>query len=400
MRRCRPIPLAAPELIFLISLSGCSDAPLWAGSVEIRDGIEVISNPGDPLLGDSQGVVSELWKVRGPDWVDPSRVHVLSGLITLVDPPANQVQLFSTSGEMKGSLGNTGGGPGEFLSLLDAFPDGEKVVAIDAGKGSVEYLDFDGDHLFSLHLDGQPWDGFPLGDGALLVKGEFLSDPTVETLGDWVTVREGSEPRAFTTQPLNPLPEEQGVQCSDFSAWPEGAARLRFTTPQIQVFDRSGKLRMESWIDLKVGVISGFERDSALSELRRTQVARGLPPEFIEQSLVVMEERWRVKCRFRLLRFDPSGQAAAFLEQNPDEFGAGNATLHFLTRNGVYLAKVAFPTAWRDFAMENGVIYSLTRDPSTDLVTLRAYRVDLPASLFRDATAVLEEARQRLRQRR
>ena len=115
----------------------------------------------------------------------------------------------------------------------------------------------------------------------------------------------------------------------------------------------------------------------------------------MEQNLIVMEERWRVKCRFGLLRFDPSGRFAAFLEQNPDEFGSGSATLHFLSKDGIYLAKVAFPTAWRDFTMDNGVVYALTRNPTTDLITLEAFRVDLPNSLFRDATRVLDEARQR-----
>ena len=102
-----------------------------------------------------------------------------------------------------------------------------------------------------------------------------------------------------------------------------------------------------------------------------------------------------MKCRFGPLRFDPSCRLAAFLEQNPDEFGSGSATLHFLSRDGVYLAKAAFPTAWRDFAMDDGVVYALARNPTTDLITLTAFRLDLPDSLFRDATGVLEEARQR-----
>jgi hypothetical protein len=37
--------------------------------------------------------------------VDPSRVHVRSGTLTVVDPPANRIHLVSTSGETRGSLG-------------------------------------------------------------------------------------------------------------------------------------------------------------------------------------------------------------------------------------------------------------------------------------------------------
>ena len=102
-----------------------------------------------------------------------------------------------------------------------------------------------------------------------------------------------------------------------------------------------------------------------------------------------------MKCRFGPLRFDASGRLAAFLEQNPDEFGSGSATLHLLSQDGVYLAKVAFPTAWRDFTIDDGVVYALTRDSDTDLISLRAYRVDLAEPLFLDAAAVLEEARRR-----
>jgi hypothetical protein len=395
MNKCSRTRFSTPSVVFLSVLVACSEAPQWPGSVEVQGGIEAIVNPGDPLLGEAQNFVSELWSVQGSDWMNPSRVHVRSGLVTVVDPPANQVHLVSASGETRASIGRPGGGPGEFLGLLDAFRDGDSLVVIDGGKGNIEFLDLDGDYLSSLHLEGQAWGGFPLEGGTLLVKGEFLSDPSAETLGDWVRVREGSEPSPFPSPPLDPLPEEQGVQCSDFSPWAGGAARLRFTTPQMEIFDQAGVLLMKSRIDLPVEVVSESERESALSELRRTLAARGIPPEFSEQNLVVMEERWRVKCRFGPLRFDRSGRLAAFLEQNPDEFGSGSATLHVLSQDGVYLARVGFPTAWRDFTMDAGIVYALTRDPTTDQITLKAFRVDLPNSLFRDATRVLDEARER-----
>jgi hypothetical protein len=81
------------------------------------------------------------------------------------------------------------------------------------------------------------------------------------------------------------------------------------------------------------------------------------------------------------------------LEQNPDEFGSGNATLHFLSPGGVYLAKADFPRSWRDFTLADGVVYALTRDPTTDLITLRAYRLNLPGTLLTDTDEVLDAAR-------
>jgi len=389
------IRFAALPLVLSSSLLACSEPPRWTGSVEMRDGIELISNPADPLLPAARVTVSQLWAVQRPDWVDPSRVHVQRELLVVVDPPANQVHVVSTSGEVRASLGRPGGGPGELLHLVDAFPVGERLVVLDGGRSSIQYLDLEGNYVSSLNVTGQPWAGFPLASGELLLKGEFLSDPEAESFGDWVTVGEGRDPSAFTALSLEPLPEEQGARCSDMSPWAAGAARMRYTTPRIQVFDAAGGLQGEIRIDLPVEAVSDTERATALSELERTLADRGLPPPFIEQSLVVMKDRWRVKCRFGPLRLDATGRFGAFLEQNPDEFGSGGATLHLLSADGVYLAKVAFPEAWRDFTIADGVVYALTRDPDTDLVALEAYRVALPGSAFVDASTALEEARQR-----
>jgi hypothetical protein len=383
------------SLVFLNALLACSGAPEWTGSVEMRNGVEVVLNPGRPLFDEAQGFVSELWAVQGSAWADPSRVHAASGLLTVVDPDENQFHVVTTSGETRESVGRPGGGPGEFLRMQDAFRHGDGFVVLDQGRSSIESLDLEGGYVSSLHLEGSPWRGFPMRGGDILLVGDFREDPTEGTLGDWIRVQEDGEITPFIPQPLEPLPEEQGVECSEISPWGGGAARLRFSTPQIQVFDRTGDLVRESWIDLPVEVVSEAERSQALSELRSRLAADGGPPEFLQQYVDVMEERWRVKCRFGPLRADPAGGIVAFLEENPDVFGSGNATLHFLSPEGVYLAKAAFPTPWRDFTLDNGVIYALTRDPTTDLVALRAYRVDLPDRLFTDAAEVLEEARQR-----
>jgi len=170
---------------------------------------------------------------------------------------------------------------------------------------------------------------------------------------------------------------------------------MRFTTPRIQVLDAEGGLRREVRVDLPIEVVSESEQESALHELERSLVGRGLPAAFVEQNLVVMKERWRVKCRFGPLRFDRSEGIAVFLEQNPDQFGSGNAMLHVLSGEGVYVAKVAFPEPWRDFTVDDGVIFALARHPVTDVITLRAYRLDLPAGVVDDASAVLEDARRR-----
>jgi hypothetical protein len=389
-----PIPIFFLAIVFSMACGACSGGGGWAGSVAERDGTEILMNPAVPLMAGAEPAAIELWSYQGTAWMNPSLVHVQGDVVTVVDPPANQIHRVSTEGEEEESLGRPGGGPGEFLRLRDALPDGERFAVLDAGKSGIQYLDQDGRFVSSLYLEGQPWGGFFLGDGTLLVKGEFLSNPTEETRGDWVILTEGRDPRAFTTVPLNPLPEEEGVQCSELSSWQDGAARMRYTTPQIQLFDAAGHLRKEIQVGIPIEPVSEKERSEALADLEESLVGRGLPPPFVQQNLVVMQERWRVKCRFGPLRFDSSARLGAFLEENPDEFGGGNATLHLLSRDGVYLAKIVFPDPWRDFAMDNGIVYALTRDSVTDVITLRAYRVDLPQAVLSQASRVLEEARE------
>ena len=134
-----------------------------------------------------------------------------------------------------GSQRTSGEGPGEFSRLLDAFPNGDELVVLDAGKSNTQFLSFDGGYLSSFHIYGQTWAGFFLGTGESLLKGEFLSNPNKESSEDWVTVSEGKDPVAFTSLRLDPLPEEQGVRCSDFSSWSGGAALSRRHRPPCRI---------------------------------------------------------------------------------------------------------------------------------------------------------------------
>jgi len=385
-----------PAVALLPLLAACTSAPPWTGSVTTRDGIETISNPHTPLLGETRGLVAEQWALQGPTWENPSVVHAGSGLVVVVvDPPADRMHLVSTSGEPRGALGRSGEGPGEFRDLRDAVLEGERLVVFDRGRRAIEYLSLDGDYLSSQPIDGSPWGGFLLGTGTLLVRGDFRTDPRESTLGTWIRVPDGGAPMPFTPPPMEPLPEEQGVECADLAAWGDGAAQLRRTTPRIEVLDSAGGIVREMTIDLPVAAVTDAERERALDDLRRRLAGSGFPPEFQQQNVAVMEQRWRVKCRFGPLRYDPSRRIGALLEQNPDEFGSGPATLHLLSEDGVYLARLPFHVAWRDFTLDGGVVYALTRDPATDLVTLRAYRLDLPTSLITDAGRVLDAARER-----
>ena len=75
----------------------------------------------------------------------------------------------------------------------------------------------------------------------------------------------------------------------------------------------------------------------------------------------------------------------AIWEQNPEDFGSGNASLHVLSTAGIYLGVLEFHRAWSAFDLKNDVLYALSRDPETDLVTLEAFSLSV-------ASEVLERA--------
>jgi len=258
---------------------------------------------------------------------------------------------------------------------------------LDGGKTSIEFLDFEGAYLSSIHLDRMIFGGFRIGDGEFLVSGLLGSS------GGHVKIAEGLEPVSLDLPELVALPEEEDVQCASLFSWDRGVARLRMTTPEIEVFDLQGDLARKVHVNLPVEPVSEAEREEALARVRDLLAGSGLPLEVQRSQVAAMEERFKIKCKFQHPDVDSSQSLLAFMEQNPEDFGSGNTVLHFLTQDGVYLAKVEVPSTWRDFSIEEGVVYALAPDPVSGLVSLKAYRVDLPRGSFREASEVLGAAR-------
>jgi hypothetical protein len=113
----------------------------------------------------------------------------------------------------------------------------------------------------------------------------------------------------------------------------------------------------------------------------------------IQQQADQLRSRPRAKLRFRDLRFDGTSGLAAIWEQNPEDFGSGNASLHLLSTAGIYLGALEFHRAWSAFDLKNGVLYTLSRDPDTDLVTLEAFSLSVPGEVLERADRLAEASR-------
>lgn len=120
--------------------------------------VETIDLPADPPVHRTVAL-EEVWRVGGDD------DGILLGLVTsgvlgddsnvfLADQQLTHVLVISPDGEILGTLGREGEGPGELRRLQSVFVAGERVGMVQGFPGKVVYLD----------REGLPAGGFSAGD--------------------------------------------------------------------------------------------------------------------------------------------------------------------------------------------------------------------------------------------
>jgi hypothetical protein len=370
---CRISMLAAVVVI------GCGEAhEEWGGRVVEVDGVLRVENPSS-LLG-APGTISAglLWTSTGPaegdPWEAPNWVHVEEGVVYVVDRLASKIHRLSLDGEPMGALGEPGEGPGQYRRIIDAIPTAAGLFVVDGGNGRVEVLDRAGDVLASGLLGQVVFSAVPLGENAIAVSGFLEKGPQWQRI-DAAGKREPLDFPEFLD------PDACEDTSSRASTWRDRPVRLRFTSPQIQVFSASGELEKVITVPLPPEEATDEEIEELVSEMASVLAGDGLPSALIQQRAEEIRSRPRAKFRFRDVRFDDSSELVAIWEQNPEDLGSGNATLHLLSLGGIYLGVLDLERAWSAFDLKNGVLYTLSRDPNTDLVTLEAFSISVPDHL-------------------
>ena len=135
-------------LLLLCATTACSDADSGLPLVIQRDsaGIQIVEAMR-PLWGDSS-----LWRIDPEPLVDLTvsgsgpahefyRVRSMKqradGSLMVADGNSLEVRLFSETGEFQGSLGGSGGGPGEFSDLDRIEMAGDTLLALGDGRITV-----------------------------------------------------------------------------------------------------------------------------------------------------------------------------------------------------------------------------------------------------------------------
>jgi len=383
--------LSCVVLLAVLGLASCVEKPPeWAGRVVEVEGVRHVENPPEPLAG--SGEVSEVprWSSSGPGhgdfWENPNKVHVHDDLIYLVDRMASRIHVMTTDGELRPSIGEPGEGPGQYGRIIDAIPTDAGLFVVDGGNGRVEILTDSNEVASSYPLGQVVFSAAGLGDRAITVFGILGSEQ------EW-TKMDAAGNRGPLEFPDFEVREGFDGPISSASTWGEKLVRLRYTSPQVRAYSAAGELEQVIDVPLPTEEATDEEVEDIVRQISSVLARDGLPSGVIQQQVDQVRARPREKLRFRKIEFDDDSGLAAIWEQNPEDFGSGNASLHLLSIDGVYLAALELDRPWADFALHGGVLYVLGRDPETDLVTLMAHDLVIPSGLMDRARQLSRLAR-------
>lgn len=373
-------------LLVAMASSACGQGEgVWGGRVVEADGVIRVENPPEPL-GHTDDVSLDLrWTQNGPDngdiWEAPRTVHVFGGMVYLADRQASRVHRVTADGELRPSFGEPGEGPGQYRRIIDAVPTDAGLFVVDGGNGRVEILDGSGNRLVSLPLGQVVYAAIPVGRDAVAVYGILGREQAWTRLDS----SGGTGPMDF---PDLEAPAGYTGPVSSGASWGEKLVRLRYTFPEVRIYSPGGALERVIDIPLPVEEATDEEIEAIVREVSSLLARDGLPSGVIQQQVDQVRAQFREKLRFRKVVFDDEGGLAAIWEQNPEDYGSGNARLHLLTVDGVYLGVLEADRPWADVALASGVLYTLSRDPVTDLVTLMAFELRVSDDLLARARAL------------
>ncbi len=271
------------------------------------------------------------------------------------------------------TIGRKGPGPGEVEQPMGfALPPGELVLP--DGSAELEVFDRSGTHLRSIRPEGIVFGLDALGADRLLLRRFQTGDSP-----RWAVLGPSGEPA-----PLEPPAwrVEAPVDVPDCSAdATTGVTILRVDCAllRIQLLSDVGAALKEITVDRAPEISTDAELDAFEGRIRGLLGRMGARADEVDRMVREQREDHRVKRIFRGIRHDAETGRYWVREQAPEDFGGGPATLHLFDEDGVYLARLTFDRAWTDFDAAGGRVYALEQDPETDLASLVAYRVEVPA---------------------
>ena len=125
--------------------------PQWKGKIVIKDGVRVIKNPNEPLLGEITFNLEEDLSI-GNEEDENYAFYNLGGFavdseenIFVLDGGECRIQKFDKNGTFLQTIGQKGQGPGEFEQPLGIFLDSEEMIYVrDTLRRNIHIFEKDG----------------------------------------------------------------------------------------------------------------------------------------------------------------------------------------------------------------------------------------------------------------
>jgi hypothetical protein len=147
------IILFLPALLILVSCQ--QQKAEWKGTIEEVDGVTVVKNPKEPMYGEDVFSFEEdltLEKKEGSEEYLFERVRNIdvdkNDNIYVLDYMAVQIRIFEKNGELIGTFGSKGQGPGEMQNpLYMQITSKEEVMVYDPGTRRLLFFSTEGKYL-------------------------------------------------------------------------------------------------------------------------------------------------------------------------------------------------------------------------------------------------------------
>lgn len=224
----------------------------WTGTREAVNGVEVVRNPGSPLIDASALVVEQLWiaptpsdeQSQGP-WEQPVGVRVTRTSAMVLYRMAHRVHVVDRArGHWGQSIGREGDGPGEFEEPFGIAVEDDEIVVGNGGGASLERFGVDGEYRGAVRFGEVGFSIHGLGpDG-------FLVNSLVGREGGWKRVTPQGEMTTFPwPEDHEPAVTEGGDECTGVGT--AGSTVLRFSCQELafQVIDSEGTLQRTVLVD-------------------------------------------------------------------------------------------------------------------------------------------------------
>lgn len=367
-------------ILVLVALTNCSErTEQWTGTIRTTEATRLVVNPTNGIAREGELTLDSIWSysgpAEGPIWEIPESIRVGSDAVYVVDPTASRIHVLGLDGRPLTSFGGPGSGPGEYRRLTDVIPTESGVLVVDGGNARIDVLDESYESVTSYPTGRLIFRVLPWGTDGLLAYGMLGSDAAWQRY-------DGMGPGAEVEIPeLANLPSGEDSTCTQVSSHGAAPVLVRCAFPDLYIYSAGGTLKQHFTVPFEAQLVTDAELEGLIRTMRETMAESGLPSALMEQQVARARDRSRVKPLIRKVSIDDAGGLIAIWQQNPSDYGGGPASIHFLSRSGVYLDSVTFDTAWQDFELVDGVVYSLAKDPDTDQVSLNARAVDMARTL-------------------